>query len=703
MRSTFRQSLFVILALILAACGSGSEPASEVEAPEAEIAIVEEIPPSTPASEAQDDNSESGPFTIVVSMSELPEGAEFDTVGLPEIVESSLISRYPGNALTSVEFQAGALHFTFSGEWQQSFCEDLFLMFGENPNCLSAQSAETAETAEDIQAVDEVPEADAAQIQAAVDGILPSVIAIQSDGGGGSGFFIRSDGYILTNQHVLIGHSDFRVTLIDGRQFSATLVGYVEEGTPDVGVLKIGGADFSAANIGSSSALQFGDPIMVLGHPAGYGDWLATSGYYDRMQSENVVTTAPSSEGSSGAPMVNQFGEVVGLLWGEEAGSSALGAFVPTPPEDWEIMWNFNEFQSLRTHSSWGVPIETAIQLAELIIERGGNVSSSEQFSAPEYDLDGTILQLEAPGEVEISAINEFFLADYADTELLNGTLNNGIYSLEFNREPSQAAVDAVLAFFAQMLASDPNLSIANTEYSVTNAGAIAGPFAEHADGDAARTAAEIVLPSVVFLRGPGANNEFSNGSGFFISGDGYILTNAHVLDEVLPGATLEVFLYDGRVFEGQVIGYDLDQDPDVGVVRIQADNTPVATIADSGSISVGESVVQIGHPGFYGYWVASGGEILRLRDSDEQFDQSNAGAAGSSGGPLANLKGEVIGLVWGRPGGETPDNPSRENDTIIWTWEEYWALQEQYTSAVMINEAIDVANQIIAANGNLP
>jgi S1-C subfamily serine protease len=698
MRSIFRPSLFVILALILAACGSGSEPVGVSAPPE----VVEEILPSTPANEAQADNSESGPFTIVVSMSDLPEGAEFDTVGLPEIVQSSLLSRYPGNALTSVEFQDGALHFMFAGNWQQSFCEDLFLMFGENPNCLSAQSAETAETAQDIQAEDEVPEADAAQIQAAVDAILPSVIAIQSDGGGGSGFFIHSDGYILTNQHVLIGHNDFRVTLIDGRQYSATLVGYVEEGMPDVGVLKISGADFSVANIGSSSLLQFGDPIIVLGHPAGYGYWLATTGYFDRMQSENVVTTAPASEGSSGAPLVNQFGEVVGLLWGEEAGSSALGAFIPTPPEDWEIMWTFNEFQSLRTHSSWGVPIETAIQLAELIIERGGNVSSSEQYSAPEYILDGNILQLEAPGEVEISAINEFFLADYADTELLGGSLNNGVYTLEFNREPNQAAVDAVLAFFAQMLASDPNAPIANTEYSVTNAGAIAGPFAEHADGDAAKAAAEIVLPSVVFLRGPGENDEFSNGSGFFISEDGYILTNAHVLDEILPGATMEVYLYDGRVFEGQVIGYDLDQDPDVGVVRIQADNMPVATIADSGSVSVGESVVQIGQPGFYGYWVVTGGEILRLRNSDEQFDQSNAGAAGSSGGPLANLNGEVIGLVWGRPGGETPENLRRENEMIIWNWEEYWALQEQYTSAIMINEAIDVANQIIAANGNV-
>jgi Do/DeqQ family serine protease len=138
-------------------------------------------------------------------------------------------------------------------------------------------------------------------------------------------------------------------------------------------------------------------------------------------------------------------------------------------------------------------------------------------------------------------------------------------------------------------------------------------------------------------------------GSGFIISTDGNILTNAHVID----GATkVTVNLKDGRTFEGQVLG----QDPltDLAVIKINADNLPVAHFGDSDQLVIGEWAIAIGNPlGLdntvtTGIVSATGRSSYQIGVADKRLDFIQTDAAinpGNSGGPLLNAKGEVIGI----------------------------------------------------------
>jgi len=138
-------------------------------------------------------------------------------------------------------------------------------------------------------------------------------------------------------------------------------------------------------------------------------------------------------------------------------------------------------------------------------------------------------------------------------------------------------------------------------------------------------------------------------GSGFIISEDGKILTNAHVVD----GATaVTVNLKDGRVFEGKVLG----SDPltDLAVISIQAENLPVLEIGNSDELIIGEWAIAIGNPlGLdntvtTGIISATGRSSSEIGVGDKRLDFIQTDAAinpGNSGGPLLNAKGEVIGI----------------------------------------------------------
>ncbi|MDQ2697119.1 MAG: DegQ family serine endoprotease [Pseudomonadota bacterium] len=144
-------------------------------------------------------------------------------------------------------------------------------------------------------------------------------------------------------------------------------------------------------------------------------------------------------------------------------------------------------------------------------------------------------------------------------------------------------------------------------------------------------------------------------GSGFIISPDGYILTNAHVIDEA---EQVSVTLNDRRVFTAQVVGKDAHSD--VALLKIEAADLPVAKIGDPGRLKVGQWVLAIGSPFGFNY-TATAGIISALgrnlpRDNYVPFIQTDAAVnPGSSGGPLFNLDGEVIGVnsqIYTRTGG---------------------------------------------------
>ncbi|MGZ5202486.1 MAG: DegQ family serine endoprotease [Telluria sp.] len=132
-------------------------------------------------------------------------------------------------------------------------------------------------------------------------------------------------------------------------------------------------------------------------------------------------------------------------------------------------------------------------------------------------------------------------------------------------------------------------------------------------------------------------------GSGFIISADGFVLTNAHVVegaDEVL------VTLTDRREFKAKVLGADTRSD--VALLKVDAGNLPTLRIGDSDKIRVGEWVIAIGSPFNLENTVTAGIISAKARDTGEYLPLIQSDVAvnpGNSGGPLINMRGEVIGI----------------------------------------------------------
>lgn len=160
--------------------------------------------------------------------------------------------------------------------------------------------------------------------------------------------------------------------------------------------------------------------------------------------------------------------------------------------------------------------------------------------------------------------------------------------------------------------------------------------------------------------RAPGGNapREFENkslGSGFVISADGHILTNAHVVD----GADeVTVRLTDKREFKAKIIG--ADKRTDVALIKIEASNLPVVKLADPAQLKVGEWVVAIGSPFGFDNSVTAGIVSAKGRSLPQEnyvpFIQTDVAInPGNSGGPLFNMRGEVVGInsqIYSRSGG---------------------------------------------------
>ena len=142
-------------------------------------------------------------------------------------------------------------------------------------------------------------------------------------------------------------------------------------------------------------------------------------------------------------------------------------------------------------------------------------------------------------------------------------------------------------------------------------------------------------------------------GSGFILSSDGYIMTNAHVVedaDEVI------VTLTDKRELKAKIIG--TDKRSDVAVVKIEATGLPAVKIGDVGRLKVGEWVMAIGSPFGLDNTVTAGIVSAKQRDTGDYLPFIQTDVAinpGNSGGPLINMRGEVVGInsqIYSRSGG---------------------------------------------------
>lgn len=156
----------------------------------------------------------------------------------------------------------------------------------------------------------------------------------------------------------------------------------------------------------------------------------------------------------------------------------------------------------------------------------------------------------------------------------------------------------------------------------------------------------------------PGVPRDYESrslGSGFVISADGYLLTNAHVVDSA---DEILVRLTDKREFKARVIG--TDKRTDVALIKIEATGLPTVRLGDPGVLKVGEWVIAIGSPFGFENSVTAGIVSAKGRSLPQEnyvpFIQTDTAVnPGNSGGPLFNMKGEVVGInsqIYSRSGG---------------------------------------------------
>ena len=183
--------------------------------------------------------------------------------------------------------------------------------------------------------------------------VLPSVVSIETmskDGGGsGSGFVIDTNGYLLTNNHVVADAMTIKVILNDGREYAAKILGRDE--SYDLAVLKIKTTGLKALQFGDSSKVQVGDSVIAFGSPLGLSgtvtqgiisakDRPVTAG--DENSSTSFIsalqTDAAINPGNSGGPLVDATGAVIGVnsaiaslgsALGSRSGSIGLGFAIP--------------------------------------------------------------------------------------------------------------------------------------------------------------------------------------------------------------------------------------------------------------------------------------------------------------------------------------------------------------------------------------
>jgi Do/DeqQ family serine protease len=138
----------------------------------------------------------------------------------------------------------------------------------------------------------------------------------------GSGVVMTSDGYILTNNHVVDGADKIHVDLADGRTLEGKVIG--TDKPSDLALIKVNGTSLPTAPLGNSDSAQVGDVVLAIGNPLGVGQTVTMgivsakgrstgSGGGDRSYQDFLQTDAPINHGNSGGALVNTKGEVVGI------------------------------------------------------------------------------------------------------------------------------------------------------------------------------------------------------------------------------------------------------------------------------------------------------------------------------------------------------------------------------------------------------
>jgi S1-C subfamily serine protease len=196
---------------------------------------------------------------------------------------------------------------------------------------------------------------DAQDITAVVAEARKSVVTITADGtttngpftvpstGVGSGIILTSNGYILTNRHVVANSNSLTVSLMDGRELAARVVRISD--TTDLALIKVTATGLPAATIGDSSTIQVGQTAIAIGSPLGTYTETVTRGIVSGLDREVTVTDqqtrrattlkgliqtdAAINPGNSGGPLLDAAGQVMGINTAVATSAEGLGFAIP--------------------------------------------------------------------------------------------------------------------------------------------------------------------------------------------------------------------------------------------------------------------------------------------------------------------------------------------------------------------------------------
>jgi len=163
---------------------------------------------------------------------------------------------------------------------------------------------------------------------AIIDRVLESVVSVETDRGQGSGVIFETEGYIITNHHVVDGANIIRVLTNDNQLYDAQYIGFNE--VVDVAVLKIEGS-FSRLRFGDSDDIKVGEKVIALGNPAGLS-FTVTEGIISAVHRTGpnglniyIQTDVPINPGNSGGPLVSTDSRIIGINNFKIGGFEGLG------------------------------------------------------------------------------------------------------------------------------------------------------------------------------------------------------------------------------------------------------------------------------------------------------------------------------------------------------------------------------------------
>lgn len=265
--------------------------------------------------------------------------------------------------------------------------------------------------------------------------------------GAGSGVILTSDGYIITNNHVVSGATTIKVTTKDGTEYDAKLIG-TDSGN-DVAVLKIEASGLTVAAVGDSDNLDVGETVVAIGNPLGSLGGTVTEGIIsatsrtitiDNVDMTLLQTSAAINPGNSGGGLFNTNGELIGVVNAKSSGEDIEGL-------------------------GFAIPVNKAIEVANQIMENGfsdgnytlgirmievDNISQAKQYGYSETGI--YIYEVVSGSDAEsaglkandkLVSINKKKIAAYTDaSEIIKGAKKGDVLQIVVERDGSQKTIE---------------------------------------------------------------------------------------------------------------------------------------------------------------------------------------------------------------------------------------------------------------------